>query len=393
MSWLETKLLMTAIVENGISSSNGTIIMVPMDANKYGYNMKLLDIDGITPLQDVKINGVTDPNTEIRTNANGVAKFISGSPSHSVTFSEFPAGYQYADIFTARTIRGYINDMTEIIVAPDISEFAGFKVTLLDNRGAPVTNRQVTCTQNGKKYTTNSAGQIPQTIYSNTTSLTFTWSTTAIYSWSTVNGSLQRGNNTNFSATVSGGAIGEVKTLTSANATTSAGSPNSSYRVNVSATVGQYVTINAIQYVIAHVDTSNVYVTLRYWREDTKFGDDNDYVGSTIAQKCDTWYSNYLPPEWKTSANAFNSVNTEGVRARCFIPTDSQVNGGWTLFNNESARIFTDSAGTAKSWWTSTGSSSGRVYIVRTGGDFGNSIPTTSHGFRPALSIKRSLFN
>ena len=296
MSWPETKLLMDAIVENGISSSNGTIIMVPMDANKYGYNMKLLDIDGITPLQDVKINGVTDPNTEIRTNANGVAKFISGSPSHSVTFSEFPAGYQYADIFTARTIRGYINDMTEIIVAPDISEFAGFNVTLLDNTGAPVSNRQVTCSQNGKQYTTNGSGQIPQTIYTNTTSLTFTWSTTATYSWSTVNGSLQRGNNTNFSATISGGAIGEVKTLTSANATTSAGSPNSSYRVNVSATVGQYVTINAIQYVIAHVDTSNVYVTLRYWREDTKFGDDNDYVGSTIAQKCDTWYSNYLPP-------------------------------------------------------------------------------------------------
>ena len=96
MSWPETKLLMDAIVENGIASSNGTIIMVPMDANKYGYNMKILDIDGITPLQDVKINGVTDPSTEIRTNANGVAKFISGSPSHSVTFSEFPAGYQYA---------------------------------------------------------------------------------------------------------------------------------------------------------------------------------------------------------------------------------------------------------------------------------------------------------
>ena len=393
MSWAETKVILDAIVENGIGSANGTIVMIPMDANKYGYNLRLYDIDGITPLQDVKINGVTDPNTEIRTNANGVAKFISGSPSHSVTFSEFPAGYQYADIFTARTIRGYINDMTEIIVAPDISEFAGFKVTLLDNRGAPVTNRQVTCTQNGKKYTTNSAGQIPQTIYSNTTSLTFTWSTTAIYSWSTVDGSLQRGNGTKFSATVSGGAMGEVKTLTSANATTSADSSNSSYRVNVSATAGQYVTINNIQYVIAHVDTSNVYVTLRYWREDTKFGDDNDYVGSTIAQKCNTWYNSSVSATWKTSANAFNNVSTEGVSARCFIPTYTQANGGWTLFNNKSTRKFTNSAGTAKIWWTSTGISSSGVWYVGTGGSFNSSYPTSSYGFRPTLAIKRSLFN
>ena len=393
MSWPETKLLMDAIVENGIASSNGTIIMVPMDANKYGYNMKILDIDGITPLQDVKINGVTDPSTEIRTNANGVAKFISGSPSHSVTFSEFPAGYQYADIFTARTIRGYINDMTEIIVAPDISQFAGFNVTLLDTNGSPLTNRQVTCTQNGKQYTTNSAGQIAQTIYHASTTLTFTWSTTGRYNDAVFNGSLRRYNTTaNYSVTVSGGIIGSVTSLTSANATVNY--TGYGYHISTAASAGQYITIGTKEYVIAHVDSSNVYVALRYWEEDTQFGSSTTYSGSTIASKCTTWYNSSVPTQWKSTASAFNSVNTEGVNAQCFIPTYSQANGGWTLFNSNSARIFTDSTGTAKTWWTSTEYSSSYVWYVYANVNFSNvHYPTDSNGIRPALAIKRSLFN
>ena len=393
MSWAQTKLILDAIVENGIASSNGTIIMVPMDANKYGYNMKILDIDGITPLKDVKINGVTDPNTEIRTNANGVAKFISGSPSHSVTFSEFPAGYQYADIFTARTIRGYINDMTEIIVTPDISEFAGFNVTLLDNRGAPVTNRQVTCSQNGKQYTTNSAGQITQTIYHASTTLTFTWSTTGRYNDAVFNGSLRRYNTTaNYSVTVSGGVIGSVTSLTSANAIVNY--TGYGYHISTAASAGQYITIGTKEYVIAHVDRTSVYVALRYWEENTQFGSSTTYSGSTIASKCTTWYNSSVPTQWKSTASAFNSVNTEGVNAQCFIPTYTQVNGGWALFNSNTARTFTDSAGTAKTWWTSTERSSGNVWYVTDGGRLYYGVsPSSSDGFRPALAIKRSLFN
>lgn len=395
MSWPETKLLMDAIVENGIAGSNGTIIMVPMDANKYGYNMKILDIDGITPLQDVKINGVTDPSTEIRTNANGVAKFISGSPSHSVTFSEFPAGYQYGDVFTARIIRGYINDMTEIIVAPDISEFAGYNVTLLDTSGSPLTNRQVTCTQNGKQYTTNSAGQIAQTIYHASTTLTFTWSTTGRYNDAVFNGSLRRCNTTaNYSVTVSGGVIGSVTSLTSANATL-VNYDGYGYHISTAASAGQYITIGTKEYVIAHVDSSNVYVALRYWEEDTEFGSSTDYVDSTIASKCTSWYNSSVPTQWKSTASAFNSVNTEGVNAQCFIPTYSQANGAWTLFNGDNARIFTNSAGTEKDWWTSTEYtySSDGVWYVRNGRFDYYSRPTESHGFRPALAIKRSLFD
>ena len=386
MSWPETKLLMDAIVENGISSSNGTIIMVPMDANKYGYNMKLLDIDGITPLQDVKINGVTDPSTEIRTNANGVAKFISGYPSHSVNFSEFPAGYQYADVFTARTIRGYINDMTEIIVAPDISQFAGFNVTLLDNTSAPASNQAVTCTSNSKAYTTNSAGLIANTIYANVTSLTFRWTKT--FSAGTSN-NLSGTTTSTYNATASGGVIGQVKDVTG----TASRSDNTVWKINLTPTVGNTISIGSKQYIIAHVDSNTVYVVLRYWEENTVFdsGNSTDYVGSDIATKCASWYTTNVPELWRT--NACMSVSTEGVSAPCFIPTYNQVNGGWAYFNSDERRIFKSSSGTAQYWWTSTERSSSYVWGVYTGGNLGYSTPTSSTGFRPALAIKRSLFN
>ena len=396
MSWPETKIILDAIVANGLGGNNGAVIMIPMTENKYGYNLRLYDIDGVTPLPDVKINGVTDPNTEIRTNADGVAKFISGSPSHSVTFSEFPAGYQYADIFTARTIRGYINDMTEIIVAPDISESAGFNVTLLDNTGAPASNRQVTCSQNGKQYTTNGSGQIPQTIYANTTSLTFTWSTSGVYNATTANGSLQQYNTTaNYSATVSGGVIGQTTALTSSNATVSYS--GTGYRVNAAASVGAFVTIGTRQYVIADVTSSIVYVALRYWEEDVKFSPDGtaSYAQSSVKNECVSWYSSKVPSVWKTSANAFTKVKTEGISAECFIPTKSQLDGGWDYFISDYRRTFSESSGDVHRYWTSSSTSSGKVYYIRTSGSIDETLSALESymiGFRPALAIKRSLF-
>lgn len=391
MSWAETKILLDAIVENGINSSNGTIMMVPFDTNKYGYNLRIYDIDGVTPLPDVKINGVSDPTTEIRTNADGIAKFISSSPSHTVSFTEFPSGYQYADVFTQRTIRGYINDMTEVIVAPNISNFAGYNITLLDNTGSPVANRTVQCTQNGRPYTTNGSGQIAQTIYSTATSLTFTWSISGRYNLST-DGSLQTYDTAaNYSATVSGGQIGAVKTLTSANASLSYSGRTA--KINISAIVGRYVTIGTRQYVITHTDSSNVYVALRYWEENTMFGSNTAYSGSTIANKCTTWYSDNVPALWKTTANAFNNVSVEGVSAKCFIPTYDWVNGGWVYFNSDSRRVFKDSSESARDWWTASANSSSRVWCVGVVGRLYNVNPGSACGFRPCLAIKRSLFS
>ena len=393
MSWAETKVILDTIVANGIGSANGAVIMIPMDANKYGYNLRMWDIDGVTPLADVKINGVSDPNSEIRTNANGVAKFISGSPTHSISFSEFPSGYQYADVYTARTIRGYINDMTEVVVKPDIATFAGFNVTLLKNDGTPATNATVTCSTNGKQYRTNGSGQISGTIYAQTTSLTFTWEGSP-NKYAAADGVLQYIYNTRYTATVSGGTIGQTKSLTSANASVANGT-QTGYRINAATTVGSEITIGSKVYIIAHVDSSLVYAVLKTWERDEQWSSGTtDYAQSTIKDDCTSWYNSNVPSIWRTSANAFSSVTTEGVSSPCFIPTYNQVNGGWSYFNSNDHRIFRDSNNTAKVWWTSTESSGGRVWFVYTSGNllnYGN--PTTSFGFRPALAIKRSLFN
>lgn len=287
-----------------------------------------------------------------------------------------------------------INNETYKILTEIVSFEAGFNVTLLDDTGATVKNQQVTCTTNSQQYTTNSSGQIPETIYYEGTSLTFTWSTSST-NWSSVSGILQQSRTTtsNYTAVVNGGVIGQVLNLTSNNATVQTStSGGTQYRINASATIGNTITIGSKQYIIAHTDSSNVYVVLRYWEEDTQFGSSTTYSGSTIASKCTSWYNSSVPTQWKYTASAFNSVNIEGVNAQCFIPTYSQVNGGWALFNSSSARIFTDSAGTAKGWWTSTERSSSHLWGVRTDGYYSYSYSTYSNGYRPALALKRSLF-
>ena len=290
-----------------------------------------------------------------------------------------------------------INNETYKILTEIVSFEAGFNVTLLDDTGATVKNQQVTCTTNSQQYTTNSSGQIPETIYYEGTSLTFTWSTSST-NWSSVSGILQQSRTTtsNYTAVVNGGVIGQVLNLTSNNATVQTStSGGTQYRINASATVGNTITIGSKQYIIAHTDSSNVYVVLRYLEETTVFdsGDSTDYVGSDIANKCSSWYTSNVPSAWRSYAT--NSVSTEGVTAACFIPTYDQVNGGWSYFNSDSRRVFTDSSGSAKSWWTASYYSytDATIWTVYPDGSFAHTLPyITTVGFRPALALKRSLF-
>ena len=292
-----------------------------------------------------------------------------------------------------------INNETYKILTEIVSFEAGFNVTLLDDTGATVKNQQVTCTTNSQQYTTDSSGKIPETIYYEGTSLTFTWSTTST-GWTSVSGILQQNQTTtsNYTAVVNGGVIGKVLNLTSNNATVQTSTSGSSYRINAAATVGNTITIGDDAYIITHVTSSIVYVALKYWQEDTVYdsGNSNVYSGSDVANKCRSWY-NSIPSSWRTSANAFTSVYTSGVSAVCFIPTKNQVDDGWSYFNSNSRRVFTSSSGTEYGWWTSTADSDSvrRVWIVNSDGSLVSSIgvsPGNLRGFRPALALKRSLF-
>ena len=206
-----------------------------------------------------------------------------------------------------------------------------FNVTIVTNTGTPVVNTQVHCTTNGQNYTTNSSGQIPQTIEteSDVKSLAFTWSRSDMGSWTTADGSLQQASNITYNytgtATISSGNLFSGNCSTTVQ-TTSGGT---SYRINANASTGTFITIGTRQYLITQVDSSTVYAILRYYEERCQFdaGGSVEYLGSDIAAKCDGWYSSAVPSVWRTSAYAFTIANIEGIHAHCFIPTYNQVNG------------------------------------------------------------------
>lgn len=383
MAWDQTMLLLNAIQENGIASANGTIIMVPFSENKYGFNIKLTDIDGTTPLQDVVLTGVSDPSTELRTNANGRVKFISSKPKHTVSFSNFPSGYTYGDLFVQQSVQGYVNDMTEIVITPDKSQFAGYNVAFTYN-GATISGKAVACTTNGKSYITDSSGKI-YNVYSKNTTMAFT---------SQVSGKFASGDYIYDTGSVSGSCTGTIGSVV--DKTVALGSPKavtSSNIIGLNKTVpavGTEMTIGSYTYIICHADTNIVYAITKDVQSTTTFGSSTKYSGSVLASKCTDWYTNNVPAAWK-NAGFFSNVTTEGVTAPCFVPTYTQFNGGFDYFNSNDSRIAYLN-GSAQWYWTSTAYSSSYVWFVSDSGYLSYYNPGNTGGFRPCLAIARSAF-
>ena len=71
--WVGIKDLPTE-VQLEMSNTTNIITITQIPNNQYGYRVQLLDTDG-SPLKDVVIKGIDDPNTEIRTNAEGIVQF------------------------------------------------------------------------------------------------------------------------------------------------------------------------------------------------------------------------------------------------------------------------------------------------------------------------------
>ena len=377
MSWDQTMILLKAIQENGISSANGTIMMVPFSENKYGFNIKLTDIDGTTPLKDVTLTGVSNPATELRTNSDGRVKFISDSPKHTISFSNFPNGYTYGDLFVQQPVQGYINDMTEIIITPNKSQFAGYNITFTYN-GSTFAGKTINCSTNGKSYITDSSGKI-HNLYAKNTSLAFT---------STVNRPVSNGyvyKTGTYSGSCSG-SIGSVVDRSVAMSYKLDGNPIAWNRSVPS--VGSEMTIGSYTYIICHVDSDTVYAITKNLQGSTQFNSNGStaYSGSMLASKCTSWYNNNVPSDLK-SYGFFKSVTVNGVTAQCFVPSYDQFNGGFSYFNSNERRVCDDNW-----YWTSSAGSSSRVWYVSYGGSFSNSDPGNAGGFRPCLAIARSAF-
>ena len=363
---------MKAIQENGISSANGTIMMVPFSENKYGFNIKLTDIDGTTPLKDVTLTGVSNPTTELRTNSDGRVKFISDSPKHTISFNNFPSGYIYGDLFTQQAVQGYINDMTEIVITPDKSQFAGYTITFTYNSSA-FAGKNITCTTNGRSYVTNSAGTISNVYVKNTT-LNFSATASA-----TDNG-----------VTITYGPVGSctgtIGSIVNRNVTLTY-----SAKINKSVpSIGSTLKIGSYDYIICHDDGTNVYAITNTIPDTCAFGNNTTYAGSDLANKCTSWYNNYVPAVWK-DAGVLNNVTVNGVTAKCFVPSYEQFNGGFSYFNSDSRRVC--QYGETDQWyWTSSARSSSRVWDVSDRGSLNYNDPGSTFGFRPCLAIARSAF-
>ena len=145
---------------------------------------------------------------------------------------------------------------------------------------------------------------------------------------------------------------------------------------------------------VVHKLSGVAILALERWEKDVKFAQDsvnytNGYIGSHIFNECTT-FANSL----KLFACDY-LISFGGLP--CFVPGADQVAGDFTYFATQSNRIFRDSSGNAKVWWTCTPSensgSYSYAYYVNTdgtihGGNYYSNNVTTSCGFRPCVAIR-----
>ena len=150
--------------------------------------------------------------------------------------------------------------------------------------------------------------------------------------------------------------------------------------------LGNCVDMGGYTWRVCHIDEAEneAYLILDTVYETTVFGSSTSYSGSTIANKCASFYNN-LPIEVK---NILIEKSVEGVTSKVFIPTYSQVNGGFSYFNSNARRIAYDRTGTACDWWTSSVyTTATMVWNVYTNGSPGSNGPNNESNFRPCVCV------
>ena len=150
--------------------------------------------------------------------------------------------------------------------------------------------------------------------------------------------------------------------------------------------VGNLVTFDNKSWRVVHQEGSHWYLALSNIVENTQFGSNNVYRGSTLAGKCVSWQSANLSA---TALEYYNNVTVENVTNKVFIPTYAQVNGGFSYYNSNANRIC-QLNGTNSAWWTSSPGSK-FVYVVNADGTINDYYPGPSYGFRPHICIDTSL--
>ena len=158
----------------------------------------------------------------------------------------------------------------------------------------------------------------------------------------------------------------------------------------------------SIKWHVDHIDGSYVYLGLYDVTENTKFGSNTTYSGSTIAAKCTTFLNNTIP----NVAQYLEDVTVEGVTNKVFIPTYYQMSGK-TGYGDTSGPVFTYIANASDStrktiisnwssinnyrvWLSTSYGGTGYVWTVHASGSF-NYDATPSGGtcgFRPEVKVR-----
>lgn len=154
--------------------------------------------------------------------------------------------------------------------------------------------------------------------------------------------------------------------------------------------IGNTVTFDNKQWIVVHNDGDKYYLALSmiYSRPSITSGD-SKYEGSQLASIAGTYQTTQM------SASALSyclNVTTENVTAKVFVPTYTQVNGGFSYYNSNSNRIakWQGSSVYAYNWWTSTTDDASAWYVVDSSGSIQKhySNKTYDIGFRPHICVQ-----
>ena len=344
-------------IDMGNTTNIVTITQIP--TNEYGYRVQLFDADGVSPLSNVVISGVSDPSTEIRTNSEGIVTFYSSASSQDVTFSGYPS-YLDASMFPS-TLQGYINDTSVVIVKPAVENYYGYDIAVTDNSGNALANTTV-YQNSGTSYTslgtTDNTGHLK--LYRTVSSLSLIAKNSDYYATDTVTGTL-----------------GSLKTI-------SLKTSNVAYSGTLS--VGNTITFAGKSWIVCHKDGDKYYLALSTIASKTTFGTNTAYADSTLASVASS-YQSTLTSSYPVQLNLYcQDVTVNSVTSKIFVASYDQMIGGFSYFSSSSARIC-NYDGSASYYWTSSPRSSSDVYYVNADGSLVSNFPSNTYGFRPFACI------
>ena len=353
-----------------MATFNNVITVSQIPVNKYGFYVQLKDFDG-NPLPNVVIKGPTgvddgqgDTISELRTNSEGVVRFYSDKARHNVTYTGLPSDVDPSVM--PSSIQGFINDVSTIIVEPDVSDFYKYSLTVKNSDGSLAANRPIYKSMSDMTAIgyTNSSG-----VYT-----TPNWTANATFSGFFYDKTKARYSTFNIPGTKGNVKEAEVQATDKF--------------ITGDLTLGSTVTMAGHSWTVCHISGNKYYLARTTIYNLTKFGDNTTYNGSTLQGVASGFESSIFSSGVNKHIKDYLMQNEthDGVTSKIFVTSYSQMNGGFSWFNSNERRICQYN-GSNQYYWTSSPNGSGGVWIVYTDAYLNYGNPSGSDGFRPFACI------